>query len=407
VPHFGYIDAVRGWAVLGVILVHVSAHLPNLFPVLRQLNERGAMGVQLFFVASAFTLFLSHEARWLKDRRPLCAFFVRRIARIVPAFWLGAVFYLWWYGTGPRSYAPQGISTADVVATLFFVHGWQPEQINAVVPGGWSIAVEMNFYLLAPVLFALGRTVRGAIAIFWATWLVSVAASYTRLHDHLFPGASVFTQGNFAYFWLPAQLPVFALGLLTFHLVRCPPARAGILLHLVPLLVLAGLRLAPSQVFCGIAFALLILALSQNQAVVFVNRLSRLMGQVSFSAYLLHFAVLDVLREAFGMALPPASGWYNRSLAAQWIPEPILSLSNYPDYVQFLVLFVSCVAGTFLVSTITYHLIEKPGIRAGQWLIRRLGLSHDGNARHVLEARGSIREDRALAPVPVVGMASS
>jgi peptidoglycan/LPS O-acetylase OafA/YrhL len=152
--HLAFVDALRGWAFLGVLLVHVQTILP-LPHRLRQLAGAANYGVQLFFVVSALTLFMSYQARRQRDRRPLAAFFIRRLFRIAPLFWLAVPTYLAFLGTGPRDSAPTGIHLGQILATLAFVHGWYPTSINSVVPGGWSIAVEMNFYLLLPVCFVI------------------------------------------------------------------------------------------------------------------------------------------------------------------------------------------------------------------------------------------------------------
>ena len=52
---YDYIDAMRGWAILGVVSAHcVSQQLPIL---LRDIVGAGSIGVQLFFVVGACTLF--------------------------------------------------------------------------------------------------------------------------------------------------------------------------------------------------------------------------------------------------------------------------------------------------------------------------------------------------------------
>ena len=61
--HLDYIDALRGYAILGVVAVHASIAVPDLEWPLRFLAEQGARGVQLFFVVSALTLMLSWHAR--------------------------------------------------------------------------------------------------------------------------------------------------------------------------------------------------------------------------------------------------------------------------------------------------------------------------------------------------------
>ena len=118
------------------------------------ITNAGAYGVHLFFVASAFTLFSSLQQRSRSEKRPTLNFFLRRFFRIAPPFWLAILFYVWWKGTGPQYWAPHGIGWLDVLATACFAHGWSPTMINSVVPGGWSIAVEMNFYLLVPFVQA-------------------------------------------------------------------------------------------------------------------------------------------------------------------------------------------------------------------------------------------------------------
>ena len=56
---FEYIDALRGIAVLGVFLVHTTDYGPenDYSGIIEKIFLFGVRGVQLFFVASAFTLF--------------------------------------------------------------------------------------------------------------------------------------------------------------------------------------------------------------------------------------------------------------------------------------------------------------------------------------------------------------
>ncbi len=61
-----YIDALRGLAILGVIMVH-SISDSNLPFIVERIFGQGARGVQLFYLASAFTLFLSFSNRIDKE----------------------------------------------------------------------------------------------------------------------------------------------------------------------------------------------------------------------------------------------------------------------------------------------------------------------------------------------------
>ena len=58
-----YIDEVRGYAILGVIMIHVLTVIQPTNIYLQLLAYNGKYWVQLFFIASEFTLLLSQERR--------------------------------------------------------------------------------------------------------------------------------------------------------------------------------------------------------------------------------------------------------------------------------------------------------------------------------------------------------
>ena len=88
IVHYQYLDALRGIAALLVLSVHMS-----MLSVL--LNGRGfsigAYGVQLFYILSALTLFLSSSKRFSSEERPIFKFFIRRFFRIAPLFYLTVI----------------------------------------------------------------------------------------------------------------------------------------------------------------------------------------------------------------------------------------------------------------------------------------------------------------------------
>ncbi len=160
--HFAFVDSLRGFAILGVIMVHCCLNSENIHWRLHDIGMAGMYGVQLFFVVSAFTLFWSLHSRSGSDQKPLHAFYVRRFFRIAPLFWLAAIFYTAQHWASLTTHGPTTVSPATFIATLFFVHGWNPVSVNTVVPGGWSIGAEFMFYLCIPVLFRYIRSLTGA-----------------------------------------------------------------------------------------------------------------------------------------------------------------------------------------------------------------------------------------------------
>jgi peptidoglycan/LPS O-acetylase OafA/YrhL len=115
--------------------------------------SRMRIGVELFFVISGFILGLPFAAHALGGERsvPLRAYYLRRVARLEPPYVLTMVlFYLLlviYRG------ADAGALFPHFLASVFYVHNvayWDFSSINGVA---WSLEVEVQFYILAP-LFA-------------------------------------------------------------------------------------------------------------------------------------------------------------------------------------------------------------------------------------------------------------
>jgi peptidoglycan/LPS O-acetylase OafA/YrhL len=363
--HYRFIDALRGYAILLVMATHASQVSTAWQGIGRKLVDQGARGVQLFFVASALTLIMSWKAR----NEGAAPFYARRLFRIAPMFWLGTAFFVWLDGFGPRYFAPNGISGFDVLLTALFSHGWHPETITSVVHGGWSIAVEMTFYLAFPLLMFLVRGWLSASLLFIAANVVA-SYSFDYFWEHrgsLWPGVSDDLASTFLHLWFPTQLPVFATGFLMFYAVRnlrdalAPGWLVAILA--AALIAMLALALEPSlanlfhinlYTAFGICFAAFGFCLSGGAARWLVNGPICHLGKVSFSAYLWHFAIL-------GMLTKVAKAGF----------DPLNMLTEPHGFLYFLGFFPALVLLTTLCSTITYRLIEKPMIRIGNKLIER------------------------------------
>lgn len=113
-----YIDSLRGLAILAVLMVHCGQYGINKYPdLIANIINTGGRGVQLFFVASAFTLFLSLARR---SETVKSNFYIRRFFRIAPMYYLGIAYYLMQDGYGPRYWlgdAP-GITSWHIFANV-------------------------------------------------------------------------------------------------------------------------------------------------------------------------------------------------------------------------------------------------------------------------------------------------
>src|SRR5689334_2851146 len=91
-----YLDALRGIAVLLVLMVHAGELNTGatLTPVLTNFIESGKYGVQLFFLISAFTIFYTLHKGDKSSRN----FLIRRFFRIAPLYYIAVCYYSWQSG---------------------------------------------------------------------------------------------------------------------------------------------------------------------------------------------------------------------------------------------------------------------------------------------------------------------
>lgn len=369
---FDFIDSLRGIAILGVFACHIADHLPGLPGPLGRILLQGGIGVQLFFIASALTLFLSLDARRADEPRPVLSFFIRRFFRIVPLFYLGVLLYSFFYGGNSfDARVPPGLTLGSILSTLTFTNGWSPTWINQVVPGGWSIAVEMNFYLLVPFLHRRLKSPGTAVGAAVGIYLLGAAASagvWALLNPRLGPEGRPMLEA-FVHYWLPGQLYRFFAGFVLYFLIRdaLPGPRETLPRgrRRASLALLAGACVLLGGSFAGappafvskplVTLALLLFAwsLALYPHRIFVNRWVCYVGKVSYSAYLTHFAVQRLV----------AGGIHAKLSPLERLPWPMASA----------VIVLAALAATVAVSTLTYRLIEIPGQQLGKRLITSMG----------------------------------
>ncbi|WP_375427136.1 acyltransferase family protein [uncultured Sphingomonas sp.] len=290
--HLAYLDGLRGVAILAVLAVHASQLVASLSQPVRDLAFYGVRGVQLFFIVSGFTLVFAHAGRPLDP----FSFAARRFFRIAPMFYAGMVLYLVLSRVTTMPLSTRDATGLDIAATLLFVHGWMPSAINTVVPGGWSIAAEAMFYLVFPAILALVPRPRILIA---AVFLSYVVAGLTNIALRKLLGGAAGEALAFP-FWL-VQLPAFIGGCWLATLPHPVPLARRIApwsfgLAALGMLVDSQLR-ESSNLLVAVA---LLTVFAWSASVVRPRWLQArplvFLGRISFSFYIVHFAVLGCIR---------------------------------------------------------------------------------------------------------------
>ncbi len=352
-----YIDAIRGIAILSVIAVHTSQHGTNLYPKLIQnLMNEGARGVQLFYVASAFTLFLSYNYRKGKEIHTNRNFYLRRYFRIAPLYYLGIIYYFLFYSS-------ETTSAFNVFSNFLFVHGLSPYWIDNLVPGGWSITVEMTFYLIFPFIAKKINTLNQAVKFTLFSCICTAILKIILIKYPLIHESDVWAHYLFLFF--PNHLPVFGIGIIAYFIIDRKDYQLSpfslILLFIVLIIqfiweTIEWVAFIPNHLFFGAAFLVLLLALQKKEYVLVVNKVTCFMGKISYSAYLVHFAVLFFMSKINFVDFVDTT-------------NNIYSLLNY------LIRFCLVVLCTAFISYLTFRIIEIPFQNLGKKIIAKLEMN--------------------------------
>ena len=368
--HVPWLDGLRGIAALWVFVSHVQI-LSGMRYV--PLISWGGLAVDLFMMLSGFLM--AHHYLLRRAREPWAEpstwvhFWTRRFFRIAPLYYLllivalalgpwlgeqrGAIAAAWpTTATSAARYADQ--SFGNLLAHMSFVFGALPDYAFRTALPDWSIGLEMQFYLVFPLLMlAVARF--GAFAMGAVTVLACVGMRW------LWPG--YFHQFEMPAF-LPLKMYVFFIGMgiaLSRMRGRMTPA-------LIASLALAAAYAVAERSSESAARLPLIAALfylmndgslpgSTRLAsvvtwvrTVLSARVSRFLGDTAYGFYLVHLLVL----------LPVAG-----------------ALARYPAYVQTpaVVRWLLCMALAapiaYVLAWLLYRAVEVPGIRLGKSLVRR------------------------------------
>jgi peptidoglycan/LPS O-acetylase OafA/YrhL len=180
------------------------------------LNE-GRLGLVLFFVLSGYLLYRPWVNAAVSDDAPprTGAYLIRRVARIVPAYYLalaGSVALLWGAAGTPGVRLPPATALPLFAA---FAQNYSPSSVLSLDPPTWTLSIEASFYLVLPivglVVMRLGSSRRSQVALPLAVIATGLAWNWITGLAEPFDKA------------LPAALPYFGAGMLVAVLASARP----------------------------------------------------------------------------------------------------------------------------------------------------------------------------------------
>lgn len=258
------IDGLRCVAILSVIGYHVQGyaasrlgHAPHAkLGWLHEWLAHGWVGVPLFFALSGYII----ARPFFSDRPPAPgAYFLRRLSRLEPPYFINllVVFALKVLVLGIAGSA----LLPHLLASLVYLHGPIYGEHSLVNGVAWSLEVEWQFYVLAPLLLYLVRRFTSrSMTVLTAIALVFGGLAYVRV-DSEFSRAALSVIRYFGFFlggvgvafglargafdsmsgFAADALAVLSVGALCFALHR-GAGWEGLLPSLMTTLLLGGLR---------------------------------------------------------------------------------------------------------------------------------------------------------------------
>ncbi|MFB7664195.1 acyltransferase family protein [Kitasatospora sp. NPDC056138] len=207
----GALDGLRLGAALMVVAYHYMAFgqgwskpVTKTFPHAYLPASYGWLGVYLFFLISGFVICLS---AWGK---PLGSFFVSRVIRLYPAYWVGVLATSLVLFLIPGPY--HALSLSDIAANLTMFQ--EPLGIDSVDGVYWTLWVELRFYLLFALVIWRGLTYRRAVLFccLWATAsIVAVPLNSDYLNGLILPDQSWYFIAGICFFLMRKYRPTIFL----------------------------------------------------------------------------------------------------------------------------------------------------------------------------------------------------
>ncbi len=357
-PRYPHVDALRAIAALFVVWGHATETISKLgleylggaialcLPTGGQwMNEAstdfnfGRIGVVLFFAISGFVIPASLKGGRMAGLR---RFAISRVFRLYPAYWLsiplGFLTSYWMWGT-PFSWKDVGLNFTMV-----------PELLGAQPAEGlyWTLATELLFYGTCALLYAVGGLRRVRVIATLALLLFLVCIKY-RAYPECFLAAhlSIMFFGTLCRYYLESDRQALRSRLLGLFILGY-----ALVCALLPLVAAYKLQAGRWPEFyywttrtyaIGIGFFCVGLTAARIRW-----RFAAWLGEISYSLYLLHPAVLYALLWAL----------------LRWAPAGVYGLHQ-----GWYLLAVAAI--TVLLSALNYHYLEKPAIRLGKYLAHR------------------------------------
>lgn len=366
------IDGLRFVAIVSVIFFHihvnflekaqVGTNIEGLKNLINHFLLNANRGVELFFVISGMILSLPFARHYLKQQKlpSLKDYFIRRLTRLEPPYVLALLMLTVVTVLILKKYTWTGI-LPHALTSLFYCHNIfygieVPPPINPVT---WSLEVEVQFYILAPLLcrfFKLSKPLRRGLflilILLFPLLQVHFSPSFWSLYHFLQYFLVGFLITDFYIeqdYYLPSTSLSIVAGIVSFFLIwsfSSQPNYPDLLNYAILVITVLSIGL-----WC---YLVLFTPVWRN---LFSKQVIYTVGGMCYSIYLLHLALIGTVNRVF-----------------------LNKLLHLPMLWAWVSYAVVCLVTIALIAAIYFITIEKPCMKK-EWhlnLWRKLKPSSKG-----------------------------
>lgn len=360
---FPNLNGIRFLAALVVIVHHVEMAkywfgLPNIYDSSFVGGVFGELGIILFFVLSGFLItYLLLEEHRRTGTIGIKAFYMRRILRIWPVYYLVVIFSLFIIPNfhffdipGLSEQINDGFFLKSLAYMSFMPNlGYTFYEHIPYATQTWSVGVEEQFYLLWPVLMLYAVKKQKVLQVLVATVIIYLLVKTIVVVGHIADPSSVPILKSWL-FWDHFSIDCMALGGISAYLLFYRKEKAlkilfnkylqAFLYIILAIITVKGLIIPwYSKELFAIIFMVLILNLAANKNTLISLEYKPLnyLGKISYGLYMYHNFVLTLVLKLFML-----SGWVNVGSITGGIVYQLVSIGL-----------------TIIVSALSYEYFEK------------------------------------------------
>lgn len=349
--YFPEIDGIRFLAILLVVLFHAHGYFtgktqlafsdtPGSHDWIDNFLSKGDRGVELFFVLSGFILCMPFAHHYINHGKPinLKKYYLRRVTRLEPPYILAitGIFILQRIMHVNPNHFTTGQLMQHFAASLTYTHGLIFQMVPIITVVAWSLEIEIQFYVMAPLLFRV-LTLSPALR---RSLLVAGVITMTLLQHAYMP--------QFLYFTIYRLIQYFFIGILLADLYVSDTFTSVLKgSWVIPcfIVILSAICVVPlkTELYAQLLFPFLVgtlyIMIMKNDQIkrVFSYKFIPVIGGMCYSIYLLHYTVISVFgRFTIGLKV---SDRYLPNLVFQLVVLSLLAL---------------------IVSSIFYLFVERP-----------------------------------------------